>query len=204
MGDAETDSTNPHYKSRYASLAAVRRACLPHLNANGIAVVQVPVSEGDRVGVRTVLIHESGESMGGTLTMTPRKNWPQEVGSVLAYARRYSLAAMAGIAQDDSDGEPAGDQETEPESAERVRPADTSTYQQKIPADLAPMVKELRTYMVQANPEHEKYTDWNVFCTLLEMSKAQGVPCDADFISTRCLKIAAELDERDKKAKADA
>jgi hypothetical protein len=35
------DRTNPHFKSRYATLAAIEMATRPALNENGLAIVQV-------------------------------------------------------------------------------------------------------------------------------------------------------------------
>jgi hypothetical protein len=39
--------------------------------------------------------------------MTAQQNTPQSVGSAITYARRYALAAMAGVAPEDDDGEQA-------------------------------------------------------------------------------------------------
>ena len=63
MGKALKQSNNPHFKSKYADLGNVMDACLPALNAAGIAVIQ-PTGEDDHGRfVETVLIHESGESL---------------------------------------------------------------------------------------------------------------------------------------------
>jgi hypothetical protein len=43
----------------------------------------------------------------GTLTMKPVKSDPQGIGSCITYARRYSLAAMVGVAPEDDDGNAA-------------------------------------------------------------------------------------------------
>jgi hypothetical protein len=60
MGNAVKDSKNPFFKSNYADLNAVREACLPALNANGVSVLQPTVSIDGRSFVETVLLHESG------------------------------------------------------------------------------------------------------------------------------------------------
>ena len=52
MGPALKDSTNPAFKSKYADLASVMTACLPALNAHGIAVIQPPYQ--DETGQRFV------------------------------------------------------------------------------------------------------------------------------------------------------
>jgi hypothetical protein len=100
-------STNPAFKSRYADLAVVVEAVIPALNESGIAVIQSPSFDGDLVSVTTVLLHESGASVTGTLSMRPTKMDPQGVGSAITYARRYALLAMAGAAPEDDDGQAA-------------------------------------------------------------------------------------------------
>src|ERR1700675_4533183 len=60
------ESENPGFKrdgkvSKYADLSTVIEATEPALLDNGLVVVQFPHSEGDRIGVLTMLVHESGE-----------------------------------------------------------------------------------------------------------------------------------------------
>ena len=107
MGPALKDSTNPAFKSKYADLASVVDACLPALNANGIAVFQ-PTCEidGARV-VKTVLAHSSGETIECVVPLIIGKNDMQGYGSAVTYARRYGLMCMAGIAPEDDDGNAA-------------------------------------------------------------------------------------------------
>jgi len=100
-------ATNPAFKSKYADLAHVVEGVVPALNEAGVAVIQSPASDGDRVSVTTVLLHESGASISGTLHLRPTKNDPQGVGSAITYARRYALLAMTGAAPEDDDGNAA-------------------------------------------------------------------------------------------------
>jgi len=100
-------STNPAFKSRYADLAVVVEAVIPALNDSGIAVIQSPSFDGDLVSVTTMMLHESGASITGTLSMRPTKMDPQGVGSAITYARRYALLAMTGAAPEDDDGQAA-------------------------------------------------------------------------------------------------
>ncbi len=107
MGPALKDSTNPAFKSRYADLASVMAACLPALNAHGIAVMQPPCEiEGQRY-VKTILAHDSGETAECLVPLIVQKNDMQGYGSAVTYARRYGLMAMAGVAPDDDDGNAA-------------------------------------------------------------------------------------------------
>lgn len=110
-------STNPHFRSRYADLAACVEAVIDALNANGIALVQRTHDSDNGVAVETLLVHESGETIsGGILHVPAAKHDPQGYGSALTYARRYSLMASCGIAP-----EPALDDDAN--MAQRTRPA---------------------------------------------------------------------------------
>lgn len=107
MGSALKQSNNLAYRSKYADLGNVIDACLPALNANGIAVIQ-PIGE-DEIGkfVETVFIHVSGETLSCRVPLIVGKNDMQGFGSAVTYARRYGLMAMAGIAPEDDDGNAA-------------------------------------------------------------------------------------------------
>ena len=108
MGTALKQSSNPHFKSKYADLSSVMDACLPALNEAGIAVIQ-PTGEDDHGRfVETILIHgESGEQLSCRVPLIVQKNDMQGYGSAVTYARRYGLMAMAGIAPEDDDGNAA-------------------------------------------------------------------------------------------------
>ena len=112
MSNVLKDSANPHFKSRFASLAAVRDVVIPALSAEGVAVIQMPGNdEQGRVTIRTLLIHESGELDCGTIATTALVrggNEAQALGSAVSYLRRYSLAAICGVAQEDDDGNASG------------------------------------------------------------------------------------------------
>jgi hypothetical protein len=105
--NATKDSKNPHFKSSYASLASVIDATKATLAHNGLAVIQSPGWNDGRVTVTTRIIHQSGEWIEGTAESPVGKADPQGVGSAVTYLRRYSLAAMCGITQEDDDGQAA-------------------------------------------------------------------------------------------------
>jgi hypothetical protein len=101
-------STNPHFRSRYADLAACVEAVIDALNANGIAMIQRTHDSDNGVAVETLFVHESGETItGGILHVPAAKHDPQGYGSALTYARRYSLMAACGIAPEDDDANAA-------------------------------------------------------------------------------------------------
>jgi len=100
------DSTNPHFKSRYADLSSVIVAVKDSLNLNGIVFIQTPTeSAPGTLALTTRLLHSSGEWIEDTAVCPLQKNDPQGYGSALTYLRRYSLAAITGLYQDDDDGE---------------------------------------------------------------------------------------------------
>ena len=108
-------STNPHFKSKYADLAACVEAVIDALNSNGIALVQKCHECENGVIVETVFIHESGEMIeAGRLHVPAAKQDPQGYGSALTYARRYTLMAACGIAPEDDDGNAAQRQPAKP------------------------------------------------------------------------------------------
>ena len=107
MGGALKDSSNPFYKSKYADLEAVWSACRKQLSENGLAVVQTVAWADGRAVIDTMLTHSSGQWIAESLTLQPKDDSPQGIGSCITYGRRYALAAIVGVYQTDDDGEAA-------------------------------------------------------------------------------------------------
>jgi hypothetical protein len=121
---AKKDQSNPYFKSRYADLSSVWEACRKPLSDNGLAIVQIPYNlEPETVTIETLLTHASGEWIKSVITMRPVKADPQGLGSCITYARRYSLAAMVGVAPEDDDGN-AASQKPEFKSQATAKPYD--------------------------------------------------------------------------------
>lgn len=118
MRGASVDSTNPHFRSKYADLSAVWDACRPVLAKYKLGVIQAPVDvEGGRVGMKTIILHESGEMLELPIYSTQiTKHDPQGVGSAVTYMRRYSLKSALGISdgEEDDDGNAASSQSNTP------------------------------------------------------------------------------------------
>lgn len=102
--NASKNAANPHFKSRYADLAEVLNTVRPVFAKHGLAVTQFPSFDGGVAHVETILTHSSGEWMSGIASAPVGKQDAQGVGSAVTYLRRYSLAAVAGVAQEDDDG----------------------------------------------------------------------------------------------------
>ncbi|MBF0503104.1 MAG: ERF family protein [Candidatus Riflebacteria bacterium] len=105
MKPAAFDASNPHFKSKYATLASIMEACRPALSAAGIAVMQGASVDPEtlRVNVTTLLTHISGEFVKETLSIKPARDDPQSIGGAITYARKFSLAALLSIVADDDD-----------------------------------------------------------------------------------------------------
>jgi len=99
VGNIPKDSTNPFYKSKYASLESVITTIKPILAKHGLSFSQLP----DGAGLKTILFHTSGETLEATMTLVVKEQTPQSQGSSLTYARRYALSAMLGLATDEDD-----------------------------------------------------------------------------------------------------
>ena len=109
MVNASKDSTNPHFKTKYADLTAVRDACVPFLNKHGIAVLQPVVQVENKQYIKTTLLHESGEEYSCLTEIMHTQNTAQAHGSGITYARRYGLQALVCIGAEDDDGEKASE-----------------------------------------------------------------------------------------------
>lgn len=106
------DSTNPHYKNKYASLPAVISAVMPKLTENGIAVTQTTELRQGAFVLVTTLRHSSGQWIAGEYLL-PQVSRPQEMGSAITYAKRYALSAMVCIAADEDDDAMASEKDNQ-------------------------------------------------------------------------------------------
>jgi hypothetical protein len=105
--NASKSSNNPHFKSKYADLAEVLNTVRPVFAKNDLSIMQSTAFNGSFVSVTTLVAHKSGGLIYSTASCVPGKTDAQGIGSATTYLRRYSLAAMAGIAQEDDDGNAA-------------------------------------------------------------------------------------------------
>lgn len=101
--NASKNANNPHFKSKYADLAELLNTVRPVFSFHGLAILQMPSFDCGVASVETVLSHSSGEWISSICSAPVTKQDAQGVGSVITYLRRYSLAAMCGVAQEDED-----------------------------------------------------------------------------------------------------
>lgn len=117
LENASKDQTNPLTNSRYADLAQIldlARAALPPHN---LSFIQAPFLLDDQTVLVTTLLHASGQWLRSVTPVNASKTLKggeviedvtmQGLGAAITYARRYALAAMLGIGQEDDDGNSA-------------------------------------------------------------------------------------------------
>ena len=98
---------NPHFKSRYVDLSdgldAIRECYAKH----GLAFVQGTSVMDGIIILNTRIVHKSGQWLESDYPVGGLGR-PQEMGSAMTYARRYSLFGLVGVAgEDDDDGNAA-------------------------------------------------------------------------------------------------
>ncbi len=103
LKDADKNALNPHYKSKYADLSEVLGNLRPLLAKNQLALSQFPSFENGIVSVTSLLAHASGEYIESTASAPATKQDVQGVGSAITYLKRYSAAAIVGMASADQD-----------------------------------------------------------------------------------------------------
>jgi hypothetical protein len=105
---ATKDSSNPHFKSKYASLEAVLDVITEAIKETGLCYTQtISQRDDNRLYLDTRVFHESGQWIGSEFPLLVPQQTPQAYGSAISYARRYSLSAIFGVVQSDDDGNEA-------------------------------------------------------------------------------------------------
>lgn len=112
--NAEKDAANAFLKKegtgkahKYATIESVLDAVKSVANDHGIAIVQTCGKDSEGHFVDTILMHESGEQVQSKVYLVLDRNNMQGLGSAITYGRRYSLAALFAIGQEDDDGNSA-------------------------------------------------------------------------------------------------
>lgn len=163
--NASKNSSNPHFKSKYADLAEVINTVRPVFSSHGLSISQFPSFADGLASVETVLMHSSGQWMSGTASAGVTKQDAQGVGSAITYLRRYSLAAVAGIAQEDDDANasvghrPKTQQQPQKAQPVKILPTDgawdaMSADEQSFLTDISMEVVRLMT-VVSADEAHK-------------------------------------------------
>ena len=146
MKAATFNKTNPHFKNRYADLAAVLDAIRKPLADNGLSYIQAVTTTERGMAIGTRLLHASGQWLQTLTPMKVENEGNQAIGSAITYGRRYALSAMLGIVSDDDDDSNAADGNHIEESQYRGQ----GTQEALTP------VPERKLTKPQARPEYDK------------------------------------------------
>jgi len=119
MPAVKFNATNPFLKNKYADLGALIETSKKVLATHGLSVSQLVESQDNKIGVTTILMHNSGEWLESTgwleLGDERGKSNAQVAGSIVTYLRRYSLASILGMyADEDGDGNKPDNQKQQP------------------------------------------------------------------------------------------
>tara|TARA_R100001460_G_scaffold87806_1_gene129270 strand:- start:6 stop:464 length:459 start_codon:yes stop_codon:yes gene_type:complete len=103
--------TNPHFKSKYATLEGVIEAVTEPLEKHGFLLMHRTISNEHGKSITTELVHESGESFVTAIPLVLAKNDMQGLGSAITYARRYGIMSILNLPAEDDDGNEASKQQ---------------------------------------------------------------------------------------------
>ena len=161
MVAVKKESTNPFFKSKYASLDSIWDALRKPLSTNELSVTQtLGIVDGVTV-LETTLMHSSGEFVRGEMPLNPVKDDPQGLGSAISYARRYSLSAILGVVSDeDDDGNAASPKQSKPQqAAQQSKPIPTAAQPEQ-PATggiTAPQNRKIQATCKELNIDKDSY-----------------------------------------------
>ena len=96
------DATNPHFRSKYATLDAGLNIVRSVLSKHGISVTQ-PTGFEDGVLMLYTRLACAGQWIQAEYPVSQFPVKQQELGSCLTYSRRYSLFSLVGIAGEEDD-----------------------------------------------------------------------------------------------------
>lgn len=136
MENPDKGSVNPHYKTNYADLASGINAVRAALAENGLSIVQTTCLDGELLTLKTRLCHASGQWMEGSYPVCKFPTPPQQIGSAMTYARRYSMFAIVGIAPEDDDGDATRNTEVPPGKKTRNDPPPAPPAYDDFPGDM--------------------------------------------------------------------
>ena len=141
------DSTNPHFRNRYASLSAtlseVNAACV----RNGIAYVQTLREAGEGYNLTSFIIDGEGNRLELSQFPVSHVPNPQNFGSEMTYKKRQQAQADWGIVGDeDDDGEAAATpHRPKPKAQPKPVKADPPTPKQRMWAAITAYCKATGT-----------------------------------------------------------
>lgn len=174
VSEPRKDSTNPHMRTKYVSLASVWATIRAPLARHGLSVVQLNSGTGGDVAMTTQLQHKSGQWIRSTASLpadTHRsRNDVQAAGSTISYLRRYALLAILGLSAEDDDAASAA---SEPRRGGQSQGYDPLADWRKSLAECA-NEKALAAWLASAAERLEKPQQRALNAALQEKARALG------------------------------
>ena len=135
---------------KYADLGSLIDCVRAAFAEHGLSFMQniEPAQHG--LTVSTLVLHRTGEWVeGASVPVGANIADPKSVGSAITYARRYSLATIAGIAQVDDDGQAAAASPPKREAKPKADPLEArkQAARERVAALPDAKVGELRAWM---------------------------------------------------------
>jgi hypothetical protein len=131
------------HNAAYADLDQVIEVSKSVLAENGFSIIQYPNSGDDRIGITTMLLHESGEYIKGEFNVKFQSQDPQKVGGAITYYRRYSLVSMLNLVGENDDD------------------ADSISEHAKSVANKKPTIKQLNALYYKVTENNCSVDDYN-------------------------------------------
>jgi len=158
--------TGGTYAFSYAPLDTVVEATSQALSKHGLAVIQLPTKDG----LETILAHSSGQYISTITQIVQIEAGPQALGSAITYARRYSYAAILGIAVVDDDDANIAEgnkaKQTPKQGKGAITPTDGAI--ESLTTDQLISAQDDADFIVQRWEEGDKAGAFDAYMTLLE------------------------------------
>ena len=105
------ESSNPHFRSRYADLNTILAEVKPVLHKHGLYILQ-PIADG--LVYTRIVDSETGEVLADSSLPLSLQGTPQQRGSEITYYRRYTLQSLLALEAEDDDANAATPQTAAP------------------------------------------------------------------------------------------
>lgn len=148
LQDPALEAENPYFKSKYAPLnaflSALRKTCAEF----GVFLTQdIDLSE-DGTAVMVTKVYKDAETLELFHYPLVLSTKPQEVGSAITYARRYSLMSAFGLVGDEDDD---GNAASKPQATAKAKPAKQAAKLKKYSHDLTRLTEMKEDLAARAN-----------------------------------------------------
>ncbi len=157
------DSINPHFRSKYASLAATLQGARECLSKHGICIMQPTVCDCEKglYGCETILAFEDEWIRSTTLLPLAgegRQSLVQEIGGNFTYSKKYGITSLLAIAgEEDHDGNlPEEDNDKTSTTKTTPKPKEAGSHTRPVPQKPVDWDKETGNDEVPTDGETKK------------------------------------------------